>query len=97
MEDLSEMCQIIRTRARTVIAKVSGVFVFCPHTGSFIIFKASKYNHFDFQVKEYQGSFTSYRYLWTDDRSDAVLCSFQNLNYHFHYLVNSVECSGQRK
>uniref|UniRef100_A0A3Q1K2D2 Dynein axonemal heavy chain 11 n=1 Tax=Anabas testudineus TaxID=64144 RepID=A0A3Q1K2D2_ANATE len=72
MEDLSEMCQIIRTRARTVIAKVSGVFVFCPHTGSFIIFKASKYNHFDFQVKEYQGSFTSYRYLWTDDRSEFM-------------------------
>uniref|UniRef100_A0A4W6EWQ5 Dynein axonemal heavy chain 11 n=1 Tax=Lates calcarifer TaxID=8187 RepID=A0A4W6EWQ5_LATCA len=38
MEDLSEMCHIIRSR-----------------------------------VREYQGSFASYRYLWTDDRSDVAL------------------------
>ncbi|KAK2822251.1 hypothetical protein Q5P01_022316 [Channa striata] len=44
MEDLSEMCHIIRSRARAAIAK----------------------------VKEYQGSFASYRYLWTDDRSEFM-------------------------
>ncbi|XP_042285828.1 dynein axonemal heavy chain 11 isoform X2 [Thunnus maccoyii] len=44
MEDLSEMCHIIRSRARTAIAK----------------------------VREYQGSFASYRYLWTDDRSEFM-------------------------
>uniref|UniRef100_A0A8C4HI55 Dynein, axonemal, heavy polypeptide 9 like n=1 Tax=Dicentrarchus labrax TaxID=13489 RepID=A0A8C4HI55_DICLA len=26
----------------------------------------------DFQVREYQGSFASYRYLWTDDRSEFM-------------------------
>ncbi|XP_071376580.1 dynein axonemal heavy chain 11 [Centroberyx affinis] len=44
MEDLSELCHVIRTRARTAIAK----------------------------VREYQGSFASYRYLWTDDRSEFM-------------------------
>ncbi|XP_062336891.1 dynein axonemal heavy chain 11 [Osmerus eperlanus] len=44
MADLSEMCQVIRARARTAIAK----------------------------VREYQGSFASYRYLWTDDRSEFM-------------------------
>ncbi|KAK5888840.1 hypothetical protein CesoFtcFv8_014895 [Champsocephalus esox] len=44
MEDLSEMCHVIRSRARIAIAK----------------------------VREYQGSFASYRYLWTDDRSEFM-------------------------
>ncbi|XP_069366837.1 dynein axonemal heavy chain 11 [Paralichthys olivaceus] len=44
MEDLSEMCHVIRSRARAAIAK----------------------------AREYQGSFASYRYLWTDDRSEFM-------------------------
>ncbi|KAM9845080.1 LOW QUALITY PROTEIN: dynein axonemal heavy chain 11-like [Aulostomus maculatus] len=44
MEDLSEMCHVIRSRARASISK----------------------------VKEYQGTFASYRYLWTDDRSEFM-------------------------
>ncbi|KAF7661524.1 hypothetical protein LDENG_00258930 [Lucifuga dentata] len=44
MEDLTELCHVIRSRARTAIAK----------------------------VREYQGSFASYRYLWTDDRSEFM-------------------------
>ncbi|XP_029930046.1 dynein heavy chain 11, axonemal [Myripristis murdjan] len=44
MEDLSELCFVIRTRARTAIAR----------------------------VREYQGSFANYRYLWTDDRSEFM-------------------------
>nr|XP_043887070.1 dynein axonemal heavy chain 11 [Solea senegalensis] len=44
MEDLSEMCHAVRSRARAAIAK----------------------------VREYQGSFASYRYLWTDDRSEFM-------------------------
>ncbi|KAM3605484.1 uncharacterized protein V6R79_026173 [Siganus canaliculatus] len=44
MEDLSEMCHVIRSRARAAIAK----------------------------VREYQGSFASFRYLWTDDRSEFM-------------------------
>ncbi|XP_033960741.1 dynein axonemal heavy chain 11 [Pseudochaenichthys georgianus] len=44
MEDVSEMCHVIRSRARIAIAK----------------------------VREYQGSFASYRYLWTDDRSEFM-------------------------
>ncbi|XP_015241536.1 PREDICTED: dynein heavy chain 11, axonemal-like isoform X3 [Cyprinodon variegatus] len=44
MEDLSEMCHIIRSRTRGAVAK----------------------------VREYQASFSSYRYLWTDDRSEFM-------------------------
>nr|XP_054595116.1 dynein axonemal heavy chain 11 [Nothobranchius furzeri] len=44
MEDLSEMCNIIRSRTRAAIAK----------------------------VREYQASFSSFRYLWTDDRSEFM-------------------------
>ncbi|KAJ8011706.1 hypothetical protein DPEC_G00061030 [Dallia pectoralis] len=44
MVDLSELCQVIRGRARSAISK----------------------------VREYQGSFASYRYLWTDDRSEFM-------------------------
>ncbi|KAM6948829.1 LOW QUALITY PROTEIN: dynein axonemal heavy chain 11-like [Aplochiton taeniatus] len=44
MADLSELCHLIRTRARTAIAK----------------------------VREYQSSFASYRYLWTDDRLEFM-------------------------
>ncbi|KAK5608169.1 hypothetical protein CRENBAI_003200 [Crenichthys baileyi] len=44
MEDLSEMCHIIRSRARGAVAK----------------------------VWEYQASFSNYRYLWTDDRSEFM-------------------------
>ncbi|MED6240198.1 hypothetical protein ATANTOWER_017418 [Ataeniobius toweri] len=44
MEDLSEMCHIIRSRARGAVTK----------------------------VWEYQASFSSYRYLWTDDRSEFM-------------------------
>ncbi|KAE8291050.1 Dynein heavy chain 11, axonemal Axonemal beta dynein heavy chain 11 Ciliary dynein heavy chain 11 [Larimichthys crocea] len=44
MEDLSEMCHVIRSRARAAVGK----------------------------VREYQGSFASYRYLWTDDRSEFM-------------------------
>uniref|UniRef100_A0A668A8S8 Dynein, axonemal, heavy polypeptide 9 like n=1 Tax=Myripristis murdjan TaxID=586833 RepID=A0A668A8S8_9TELE len=29
-------------------------------------------NHVDLQVREYQGSFANYRYLWTDDRSEFM-------------------------
>ncbi|XP_029380608.1 dynein heavy chain 11, axonemal [Echeneis naucrates] len=43
-EDLSAMCHVIRSRARSVIAK----------------------------AREYQGSFASYSYLWTDDRSEFM-------------------------
>uniref|UniRef100_A0A672IQ98 Dynein axonemal heavy chain 11 n=1 Tax=Salarias fasciatus TaxID=181472 RepID=A0A672IQ98_SALFA len=43
MEDLSEMCHIIRSRARAAVAKV-----------------------------KYQASFSSYRYLWTDDRTEFM-------------------------
>ncbi|XP_053294795.1 dynein axonemal heavy chain 11 [Pleuronectes platessa] len=44
MEDLTEMCHVIRSRARAAITK----------------------------AREYQGSFASYRYLWTDDRSEFM-------------------------
>uniref|UniRef100_A0A3Q4HYI4 Dynein heavy chain 11, axonemal-like n=1 Tax=Neolamprologus brichardi TaxID=32507 RepID=A0A3Q4HYI4_NEOBR len=44
MEDLSDMCHIIRSRARASVTK----------------------------VREYQASFSSYRYLWTDDRSEFM-------------------------
>ncbi|XP_068196033.1 dynein axonemal heavy chain 11 [Antennarius striatus] len=44
MEDLSEMCHVVRSRARAAISK----------------------------VREYQSSFSSYRYLWTDDRSEFM-------------------------
>ncbi|KAM3866414.1 LOW QUALITY PROTEIN: dynein axonemal heavy chain 11 [Diretmus argenteus] len=44
MADLSELCNVIRSRTRTAIAK----------------------------VREYQGSFASYFYLWTDDRSEFM-------------------------
>ncbi|XP_076000722.1 dynein axonemal heavy chain 11 isoform X3 [Genypterus blacodes] len=44
MGDLSELCNLIRSRARAAISK----------------------------VREYQGSFASYRYLWTDDRSEFM-------------------------
>lgn len=40
----------------------------CPHSEpALVIFPTGKYG-FHFQVREYQGSFSSYRYLWTDDR-----------------------------
>ncbi|XP_020566647.2 dynein heavy chain 11, axonemal-like [Oryzias latipes] len=44
MEDLSEMCRIVRSRAQEAVAK----------------------------VKEFQASFSSYRFLWTDDRSEFM-------------------------
>ncbi|KAM8851125.1 dynein beta chain, ciliary [Spinachia spinachia] len=44
MEDLSELCHVIRSRTRAAIAK----------------------------VREYQRSFASYRYLWSDDRSEFM-------------------------
>uniref|UniRef100_G3PRS5 Dynein axonemal heavy chain 11 n=1 Tax=Gasterosteus aculeatus TaxID=69293 RepID=G3PRS5_GASAC len=44
MEDLSELCHVIRSRTRAAIAK----------------------------VREYQRSLASYRYLWTDDRSEFM-------------------------
>lgn len=63
------MCHTIRTRARTVIAKVSVCFL-----STFIMFTGQYNDYVDFQVKEYQASFASYRYLWTDDRSDIAFC-----------------------
>lgn len=82
MEDLSEMCHVLRSRTRAAIAKVSDLGGFLAHTWRLI---SDAYNCnicVDFQVREYQGSFASYRYLWTDDRSDVI----GSLSYFLFYI-----------
>lgn len=63
MADLTEMCHTVRSRTRTAIAKVS------TNAVRGLRGPLSNVNiSFFFQVREYQGSFASYQYLWTDDR-----------------------------
>lgn len=65
MEDLSEMSLVVRSRARAAIAKVSVPVL----TGMPMCDDArTRKDCVHFQVRDYQGSFSSYRYLWTDDR-----------------------------
>lgn len=64
MKDLSEMCHVMRSRARAAIAKVS----VSVHTWRIIYYDYTCKDRVHFQVREYQASFASYRYLWTDDR-----------------------------
>lgn len=66
MGDLSEMCHTIRSRARLAVAKASVSL----HSKAVEIFTAltKVFFFFYFQIREYQASFSSYRYLWTDDR-----------------------------
>lgn len=68
MEDLSEMCHIILSRARGAVAKV----ILFSRDLCIIYLVHNHKRCVDFQVREYQASFSSYRYLWTDDRSDDL-------------------------
>lgn len=69
MGDLSEMCHTIRSRARLAVAKASVSL----HSKTVEIFYSFNKGFFYFQIKEYQASFSSYRYLWTDDRYERKI------------------------
>uniref|UniRef100_A0A668A8H9 Dynein axonemal heavy chain 11 n=1 Tax=Myripristis murdjan TaxID=586833 RepID=A0A668A8H9_9TELE len=55
-----------------MVTNITNMASFIPRVAKHKQLDNYQSNHVDLQVREYQGSFANYRYLWTDDRSEFM-------------------------